>query len=401
MANTIASAAFQKHVLPTMQVLLEKRMTGVQIANTKTAAKLTHGDAVDFNRMSARMRAQTYTPGTDLENDNVEVSSDRLNITESTAVVWNFDDKQQDQLSSSEAFRAQCAAEGSYVLANDLDQKVLAAGVSAAGFIDGVSTPAALTDSTTFDLFTGASAQLEYGDATGADRCSVIDPLTHKLIKRELAASGNNLMDSVFAGGYKGMYDDFKAYVSNNLESTVVLNFATQPTAGDTVVLYGVTFEWIADGGTAAATEGTVQLKVGADIADAKAILLSAINNTTIPTAGDYAITLADRRKLQQRSVAASAFVGDVTTITGYGRINASSNLTAAADKFGQETNNLLFCEKGAISLGMQTMPTLRVTDATLRFEDIYKLRQLHGQRVFTNDVPRIVKYANIVKAAE
>src|SRR5690349_10913312 len=80
--------------------------------------------------------------------------------------------------------------------------------------------------------------------------------------------------------------------------ATRVLTMDTQPTAGDTIVINGVSYAWVASG----AISG--QINVGADLAAAKLNLVAAINGTDTIQAGPNPF------------VSAAAFVSNNMTVT-------------------------------------------------------------------------------------
>ena len=247
-------------------------------------------------------------------------------------------------------------------------------------------------------MFADAGAELDFASAGAGGRFSVVDPAMAAKIQKNLVANGFNIADSTLVNGFKGNFGGFDVYVSNNLRSTTTLKAATTPTAGDTITILGVTWTVVADGTAASAGE----VSTGANAADFQAIIRAAINGTTQPNAGDYVdVSTANRRKLQNAQVACAAFAGNLAVISGYGRLNPSETLTAAADGFSVgEVNNFLFGVYGAIALGLQQAPKMKTNPIQGSLADEYKMWQLYGTDVFERDTYRLAKVANLVTAA-
>lgn len=394
-ANT-TSVLNPKHVLPRVQAYRNKMLVGKAICDTRYADNLVSGDRIDFGYMTD-VRVQNYTPGTLLDIDPATVSADYLNISTTQAATFSIEEPQVKQsavkdLESTLSF--QCAHQlGSFV-----DQAVLYAGTSQAANSLYSGATQTINGGTAYDVFADAGAELDFASAGAGGRFAVVDPAMAAKIQKNLVANGFNIADSTLVNGFKGNFGGFDVYVSNNLRSTTTLKAATTPTAGDTITILGVTWTVVADGTATNAGE----VSTGANAADFQAIIRAAINGTAQPNAGDYVdVSTANRRKLQNAQVSCAAFAGNVAVISGYGRLNPSETLTAAADGFSVgEVNNFLFGVYGAIALGLQQAPKMKTNPIEGSLADEYKMWQLYGTDVFERDTYRLAKVANLVTAA-
>ena len=381
MANSL-SALNPTYFKNTIQDYLNNMMVGMPISNRKCEALLTDGQAVDFPYIND-VRVQSYTQGTDLTADALTAVSDTLTVNQSKVALFVVDPVQEKQAKADYpiTLSKQCA----YVIGNEMDQNLLAAGV--AGATDTV-TGGALTTATLLSKMADSRAELARNNAQG-DYFYVLDPERISLLAQTFISNGFQVGDKTLVNGFAGRAMGFDIYESNNLAYSVTLTVDTIPTAAETITVAGVEWTLIADGGTCAAGE----MKIGGDVADFKTIFVAAINGATAPTAGDYLdVATADRRKYQNMQVSAATFGGDDCVITAYGKIAGSETMAVATNIFGTETSNALCGVKGAISLALQMTPELYVREEPLQLATNYMVHHLYGSTVFTRDAARLVK---------
>jgi hypothetical protein len=366
-----------------VQDFLNASLVATEICNTKCEAYLTSGSRVNFPYMSD-VRVQSYTQGTDLTVDALTATQDYLDVDQSKVVVFAIDPVQEKQ--SLANYGIEMARQATFQLRNNIDQAVLASGVSAAGSTVAGGT---LTTSTLVSKMTDVYSTLARKNAVDGELFAVVDPETASLLSQTFIANGFNIADNTLRNGFAGMAVGFSVYVSNNLLNTVVLTMDTQPTNTNTMTILGVTWTWVTDGTAAAAGE----INIGGDVADAKLILVTALNGTTPPTAGDYVdISTANRRIYQNAQLTASAFSTHACTITAYGKIAATETFTAATNVFGTETTALLFGRKGAVSLAIQMQPELTIAQEPKQRAKNWMTSVLFGTKTFVRDAQRLVK---------
>jgi len=368
-----------------VQAFLNRRLVATGIARTEFRAQLRSGQTIDWPYVSD-MRVQTYTPGTDLTIDLSTATSDTMSINQSRAVTWTLDPNGMAQ-AEDKTINALYANQAAFQIAQDIDQKIIKEGVDYAG---NTVTGGTLDPSTIYKKMTDALAALQRSNADGT-KFAVLDPERVALLAQSEVANGFNVADNALANGFVGNSQaGFKVYMSNNLPTTVLYTMDTINTAGKTFTICGVTFTFVANGTAASAGEISIGLNATANQDN----FLLAINGTGTPGAATYVeLSTENRRKLQNAGVSASAFGTNVSTITGFGKLSASTNSSDGANAVAAETGYLLLGDVGAISLGMQVMPTMASAPIAARpMETNYAIHTLFGKKVFYRDVNRLVK---------
>lgn len=135
--------------------------------------------------------------------------------------------------------------------------------------------------------------------------------------------------------------------------ATGTLTLAVQPTAADTHTIGDITYTWVASG----ATEADNEINVGADLAAAKTNFLAAVNGT-----GDYTANPA---------VTASAFTGDVSTLTARNKGTAGNSI-ATTETFTSGSNIFsgTTLSSGAGGHGTSVAATSIVAIQRMQFDD-------------------------------
>ncbi len=368
---------------PIVQDFLNNMLVATAVANTQVRAELADGDTVNFPQMSDLI-VQDYTQGTDLDIEALNASQSALLVNQSKAVTFAIDPVQEKQAKANYAIAM--AKQAAFRLANQIDKTLLASGVAGASTTIAAGSP---TVSDVVALLGDNYAQLFAQNATDGEMFGVVTPRFVSLLSQTFVSNGFNLADTMLRNSFKGMAGEFKIYASNNLPTTVSLSAATNPTAGDTMTLYGVTWTFVANGTAAAAGD----ISIGGNAAATQAIIVNAINGTGVPGVETYIDVSADNRTLYtNQAMLAGAFAANVSAITAVGRINATETFTAAGNVFGTEVASMLFGRMGAISLGMQMQPNLYIRDETKQIARNYITHTLYGTKVFSRDTFRLLK---------
>jgi len=382
--------------MPMVQDFLNRRLVGKEICRTEFRAQLRSGQQIDWPYITD-LRVQTYTPGTDLTIDNNTAASDTMSINQSRASTFTLDPNQQAQ-AEDKGIQAKLANQAAFVVANDIDQKVLKEG---ADYAASTITGGVLSAGTLYSQMTNAMATLQRRNATDGELAAVLDPETIALLAQVEVANGFNLADSALQNGFVGKSQaGFYVYNSNNLPTTVSLTVDTNPTATNTMTLFGVTWTFVANGAAASAGEISIGAGGGA-LAAVQASIVEAINGTGTAGASNYIeLSTANRRIYQNAGVSAGTFGTNVSVVTGFGKAACSETFTAATNGFSAETGSMLFLTKKAISLGMQIQPNMYEGKEPKRPETNYMIHTLFGKKVFHRDTQRIVKMTRTVTAA-
>lgn len=384
MANSI-SALNPENWKPIIQDYLNNMLVSMDIANTKCVPYLNDGDAVNFPYVSD-VRVQDMTQGTDLDIDDISATQDTLTVNQSRAVTFQMHPVQEKQAKAK--YGMDLAFQSAYQLRNDIDQQVIESGVdNAATALE--SAAVTTSASSIYQYMTEARSSLVRSNAGDGEHFAVMPPEEVAKLEQSFVANGFVLGDKTLERGFQGMVNGFKVYSSNNTPTSVVHTIADQPANGDTFTVFGVTWTWVTDG--TATNPG--ELNIGANVADARAIYLTAINGTTPPSAGDYVdVSTADRRTLSNAGASAAAFSGNNSTLSGYGKIAPSETYTSANNVFGDESTSVLFGRMGAISLGLQMNPELYIRDQEKNIGRNYITHTLYGVATFERDKQRLVK---------
>jgi len=353
-----------------------------KIANKRCEEYLTAGDQVNFPYVTD-VRLQNYTPGTELTIDPITATQDSLVIDQSKAATFYIDPQQVKQALAN--YAAKLKFQAAYQLKNNIDQQGIQAGVANAST---TLTGGSFSPNTIMEKFGEAYAQLFRQNAVDGELFAVIDSHTLTMLTQAGIGNGFNLADMMLRNQWAGMAGQFNVFVSNNLKSTTTLSMATQPTAGDTVTIYGATWTWVAD--NTAANPG--EIAVGADAAEAQDNLEFAINGTGTQGTGTYIdVNVNSRRAYQNAQVAIANFAANAAAVTAYGKIGATETFTAAGNVFSTETSNVLFGRMGAISLAIQMYPQLYVRPEPRMIGENYITHALFNSDVFERDKERLV----------
>jgi len=383
MANTVAPLNPEKWVSD-VQDWLNAELVIKPIANMRFKRMLSSGDRINWPTITDQ-RVQDYTPCTDVTIDDFTAEQSYMDIDNSLVSTTCIDPVEVKQ-AEDKGYPSKLARQAAHVISQRVDQDGFAeAQTEAANTIAGGT----LTAANIFQNFTEATAELQRSNAADGPLFAVIDPERVALLAQSEATDGFNLADSSLKNGFVGNSSaGFRVYNSNNLPYTVNLTVDTQPTNLDTFTIGGVTWTCVTDG--TAANPG--EINIGANLADFQAIFLTAIAGTTPPTAGDYVdVSVANRRKLQNAQVAAGAWAANVSAITSFGKISGSETFTAGTNVFGTETNSIFFGRVGAISVGMQMAPSLRIRPEPKNLSENYLTHTLYGVKVFSRDAERLV----------
>lgn len=360
------------------QAFRNNTLVAMAICDIKTPLVAQQGDTIQFPTLS-RGRRQSYVVGTDAEFNSLEAGTDSLVIDQDEVYAFAVDPVQKLQAAAD--YEAQYAGQAIYELNNSVDQKVLAEGTNGANT---VIAGGAMTSSTIYTKVSELKAGLRRKRATTGKMFLVIDPERSALIEQSgYASAGYTTPDSMFKNGFAGLFNGFNVFVSNNLPTSVTLTMDTNPTAGDTFTIDGVTGTWVANGTAAAAGE----LSIGANVAASKLILVDFLNGAGTPGASTYIeVATADRDTLVNDAVSCAAFSGDDAVITGHNLLGATETFTAATNVFGTETTKMLGGVVGGVALALQMAPKLYSPEDSKRPGVInYMARQLHGETVFEN----------------
>ena len=223
---------------------------------------------------------------------------------------------------------------------------------------------------------------------------AVISPEMLSYIELYLGGKDTLLGDQVSRNGYSGYFMGFELFVSNALPWTATLELPTIPTAGDTVVINGVTLTAAADGAATAAGEYSIQTTV--DLAAAELVKL--INGTGTPGADVYVdVSTANRRLLKNITATYDSATNLLTLVSsGWGTVVVSETFTAAGNIFtvGKQIIHPLFALSKSLSLVVQKDPSMEENFVSGKIGRDYIAWTVYGIKVFQDQAPMIVAYS-------
>jgi hypothetical protein len=222
------------------------------------------------------------------------------------------------------------------------------------------ATPSAvLSTSTAFSTISNAVATLVHAGVNPDEICVVVDAFTADMLAQQAISSTFTLSDSSFQRGYTGLkVAGAMLYRNQNLTATTTLDLATQPTAGDTLTINGLTFTFVSSIGT---TEGNILIETDANTTCG--YLINCINEASTGVAQSGSGT-----KFIPFSADNADFLTGMTAVDGtnlmtltskHGYRPVSSNMTNASNDWQAVITHALVMAKGAFSVayrrGLQT----------------------------------------------
>lgn len=242
-------------------------------------------------------------------------------------------------------------------------------------------------------------------------KVAVIPPHVANYLEQYTSGKNSSLGDKISENGYMQMFQGFNVFVSNNLPFTAVLQMATNPTDGDTVVIGGVTLTYRSTQGALAGS-----LNIGGSAATSVDILVDAINNpfTTVAEAtdaGHNALTATEINTTAKEliwgrpadntgtaSVQGNISAEDGTTfvtitVRGVNKIAVSETLTAAADIWttALQISHGIFAVTKCIDLVMKRTPNIDTNPVSGKIAKDFVCWDLFGRKVYRDQSFMIV----------
>lgn len=360
---------FETKLSQRMQITRYSTPVFTQIVSFEERANLSDGEAV-VRPSFGTLYAGDITRGSDISSQDYVEASETLtvNTIKGLLVPVNKFDKVQHKTD----IQARIATDGVRAISKVVDADVLAEVVNATSYVDagdvgGTAGSAIVLDETNVRrVFSAAQRKLqnlnvdivgmkdprpEMGNMkpAGGAGFAVLPPHANELLVLSLAGRETADGDLVGKNAYKQSFMEFDVFVSTNGYWTGTLTIATQPTDGDTVTINGVTLTFKT---TLGSTAGNVL--IGASAATANANLAALVNTPGTTTAQGVALSTANQNKLR-RITATAASAATTFVAKGYGYVVVSETLTAAADIWSSLISHMLFGQKGAIDMVMQS----------------------------------------------
>ena len=401
MANTFTSVVRQHWELA-LQRNLEKHLVAMDLATMKVIAD---GTVLNIPRM-AFQSVGSYTKYTNVTIGSLTTANDTLTIDTTSMITFPMD--KIDVGDNYINVIPKATANAGYKLRQQIDGNFLAQYSNASniynvnGLNGAAGAPVVLSTGASqniSEVFGNSQAKLINDGADINNICLVVDSFVLNVINTLGLENGYQVADEAYRTkaqrGYKGQFLGMDVYLATDLSCSVVLDMATQPTAGDTISILGQTF-------TAASPIGTTagNFLIGADVDATRVNLAAAINAAGTTTATHVAVT--DPSKFLNFVSATDSPSGDTLTIVSKtGRMFPSSVMTNASNDFQAETIHCIMMEKGSIWMALRNNVTIDERDEPLSLVTNYFIYTRFGITTPQEGKDRMVDLQIQSKSAE
>jgi hypothetical protein len=392
--------AVKLHYAEATQETIEKTLTAMDLAGM---IDIPNGTTKNLPLVKMRSTGN-YTKYTNQTITDVNTGNDQIVINTTPMVNFAIDDidEQDDYIN----IKPEVIADASYQIKKRIDGDFFAQALNSKwkydangfGLNTGTLSPVTLT--------TGASQNIStvFGKAraglsnigVNADKLAlcVDDSVIADLTTVGMETNVVGVADVSYTRGFQGKYLNMKTYGVSTLSGSTTLDLATNPTAGDYVVIQGVKFTFRAVPSLA----GEVDIGTAAD--DTAANLILAVNGTGTPSATTY-IALDDDDRARLEGVTATDGTDLVTFVSKGGAMNAQSSMTAAANDFQAQVLSCVIMEKGAIKMALRNMVKVQTREEPLKLVTNYFIYARYGLKVTTRSKEKMVVIPVVSLAAE
>lgn len=364
-----------------LQILTKNQLVAKEICSFEEQAWLSYGDTV-HRPYANDLSVNDYVKYTDTTAQDLVGTDETLVINKSKEISFSIDEI--DDIQSKYDLEDNYVSRAAYRLANDMDRTVLAETANATQTFDNSGSAISLSVANCLATVMDAGAMLA---ANGCEMdktwALVVSPKAASIIGQTVVGSGYSLADLALRNGYAGDFAGYKVYVSNNLRTSNTITLDTV-VATDAITIAWVTFTYVS---SIWSTAGNV-LK-GANDAAAATNLAAAINGAAWAWTTYVEVSAADRAKLKNAGLVATAS-GAVVTIVSWGKVVASTEDTTIT--VGTAVEEALLCRPGAIDMVMQKGISVRKTPLAKQKADYFIISCLYGVKTFTEWKERMVK---------
>ena len=334
-----------------------------------------------------------YTKYTAVTFKDAKTGTEQLVINVTPVVPFQIDDLDVEDNYISMA--PELTRNASYMLKSRIDGDVLAEVLNAkwkydnagVGLNAGTLTPVALTTGASQNIstvFGMAKALLTNTGVNASNLCLVVDSFTLVALTTLGLETFGDKATEAYEKGFRGMFGGMKVYEASNLPSTV-LDLATNPTAGDYIVVQGVTFPFVAAVGT---TAGNVLIGASADATAQN--LVAAVNGAA--GAGTTYVEVGADARATLSGITATDGTDLVSFVSKRGALLASSSMTAAANDFRVQALNCAIMEKGAIKLSIRDSVKIKQQSKNGTLVEEYLVYARYGLKTTVRGAERMVR---------
>lgn len=389
----------REHYEGSVQDNLEKELTALDLAGQIT---ITDGVTKNLPYINSSEIGE-YTRYGNATATDVVADKDQITINKTPYIKFVID--QLDEEDAYIAIAPEYVSDATYQIKKQIDGEFFSKvpegywKFDANGFGRNIGTLSPIT------LVTGASENISntFGSASaglasiGANE-SKLNIVGDKFLQPKLTTLGMTVNGDIasrnYTRGHRGEFGGLNVYMSSCLYSTTNFDIATNPTAGDTLNVLGVTVTFVATIGT---TAGNVLIEASAA---ATADNLVALFNKTAGAGTKY-VNFAPHDRARLAGVVTVDNTTYVTFQSKAGALIASSTMTAAANDFQDQVTYYSVMEKGAIKMATRNMAKVKVVDNEGNLGKTIQIWARYGMSVPTRAKERICVIPVVTKAAE
>ncbi len=368
MTNTIPDGAFRQLWLDGVQEDLDKKLVAKSVGTVDTrASRIFHNPFNSTPVGTNGTRQSTYAI------ENMVSADDTLTVQQRATAAEQIDS--YEQMMTSYDLMSQQESRQAFRIADYIDQYFLNKPVGFSGVrkIDNGVMGTGVSDGTAYAMSSSNAnlvankifTYLALGNgATEKGISWVVSPYDVSNVVAYAQSHGFNLQDDTIAAGLNGAiggkFGGLSIKQSNNLTHTTILTLATNPTAGDYLVITvngrSITLTFRAS----ATVAGDV--KIGGSASATQANLRAMLNASGVGDGTDYfELASADRLALKMVSpqsapgvfAVCGAFSSNAATLTFYGSTAVAKSLTAGGDGFSTVIRHSIALVNGSMFLAL------------------------------------------------
>jgi hypothetical protein len=335
-----------------LQVDLYTANSAIYLANQSLERILSTNGRKLHRPLFSHPNTGPYTPHSDINFSTKTATDQYLEVATFEYAAEDIDDTEKKQ-SPYDALQHSLTSIRKGMM-NRVEQKFLSE-ISNAGQSIQAGVAQAVSGSNILDILEEAEGKLGAFDAPfeTSMRAIVMGPRTVAKLRRAKSDRESRLGDSVLENGVVGPWQGWTVVQNNNLPWSATLVLATQPTAGDYIVVSGVYLEFQTD--LNSTTAGRVGVLIGNNVAATRANLVACLSDAGTAGTNYVQMGIRDnfmiRRKRYVRATSAESMA-----FTGFGDISVSASFTSANNYWTAQQQKSVFMVRGAIDLVLQFM---------------------------------------------
>jgi len=214
------------------------------------------------------------------------------------------------------------------------------------------ATPWTVSALNALSIVNAVIEEVNFNEGYGDDKFILVDTSFVKHLTGYFQSTGNQVADETIRGGvpYVGMLaGGVKVFQSNNVPHYASVTFGATLTAGDTIVINGVTFTFVSSIGT---TPGNVLL--GANAAASQANFKALLDAPATTTAQGVALSLDNQNKIKNLALT-TASVSTAVQISSKGAFRLTATFASGSNTVSTVRKRLLAGSMRAVKVFVPT----------------------------------------------